>query len=233
MIQPHTLLLQINTQNHPLSQAHREKIESMLHTLRKAVGGFPVAELHLDIVRYARTSECHVKTRLRLTKRTLTTGERSASLYTAVEHCVTKLLKQLTAYKETLGNHANYQLSTAYAIEPSADPNLEILRRAALDRDYPVFREAISVYDEPLQARVGRWVQGDPKIEARIGRDLTLTDIVEDIYLNAFEQFEARPSKRLGDWLEDLIDSSVHALVNDPNEKENVSFVQSEIQNMG
>jgi len=84
------------------------------------------------------------------------------------------------------------------------------------------------VYDESLEKRVGRWIQRYPEIEGQLGEELTISEIVEEVYLNAFDQFATRPVVRLGEWLESLIDPSVQLLLKQPDdEKANLSFIQS------
>ena len=59
-----------------------------------------------------------------------------------------------------------------------------------------------------------RWVQ------ARLGGDLLLGDIIEEVYLNAFEHFTWRPAAvRLSEWLEGLIDPSISSLLRHPAEE--------------
>jgi hypothetical protein len=58
---------------------------------------------------------------------------------------------------------------------------------------------------------------------------LRLGDIVEEIYLNAFEQFTRRPTAlRLSEWLENLIEPSIRALLRHPDEEaENASMART------
>jgi hypothetical protein len=58
---------------------------------------------------------------------------------------------------------------------------------------------------------------------------ITIADLVEEIYLNAFEQFARRPQGLLpGQWFESLIDPSVQALLRSPDEEfENISLARS------
>jgi hypothetical protein len=221
------LRLEINSSGYTLSAEEREKLNVGVHTLARAVRGFPVADLHVDIARYSRSNEYHVRTNLRLTKRTLSTGQRDPLLYFAYERCISKLLKKLSAYKEDLANRELYQVGNEggqNTVEPSSEPDGRALEKAVLERDFALFRTIVSVYDDALSARVGRWIQRYPEIQARVGREFIISDVVEEIYLNAFEQYESRPAIRMSEWLEKLIDPSLRALVDDPDERQNVSF---------
>jgi hypothetical protein len=66
-------------------------------------------------------------------------------------------------------------------------------------------------------------------VEDRLGDGLAISEIVEEVFLNAFEKFSKRPANlRLGEWLESLINPSIKALVDDPSfEKENLSYIES------
>jgi hypothetical protein len=88
----------------------------------------------------------------------------------------------------------------------------------------------MSVYEDALEKRIGRWVQRDAAIEDQLGDRLKISEIVEEVLLNAFEQFPGRPAQRLGEWLEELIRPSLDTLARHPEaEKENVSFIQTSL----
>ena len=71
-----------------------------------------------------------------------------------------------------------------------------------------------------MRKRVGRLVQRIPEAQARVGRELLLGDVVEEVYLNAFERFTRRPTDvRLSEWLEGLIEPSIRALMQHPEEE--------------
>jgi hypothetical protein len=68
------------------------------------------------------------------------------------------------------------------------------------------------------------WVQRRPEAQARLGRELRMGDIVEEVYLNAFEQFTRRPTAvRLSEWLGGLIDLSISVLLRHPSEEAEVA----------
>ncbi len=67
---------------------------------------------------------------------------------------------------------------------------------AVRDGDYAAFRTATFVYEEPVRKRAGRWVERYPEAEAQIGKQLEIADIVEEVFLNAFEQYDRRPNGR-------------------------------------
>jgi len=77
-----------------------------------------------------------------------------------------------------------------------------------------------------LRARVGRWVQRYPQIQAKIGTHFTIADIVEETFMLAFDRYkEWRPEMFFGQWLEALIDPAMKAIARDPDgELEVISF---------
>jgi hypothetical protein len=95
--------------------------------------------------------------------------------------------------------------------------------------DYARFRKATYPYEESLRKRVGRWVGHYSEVQEKIGNDLAINDVVEAVFLNAFERYGERPRNiRLGQWMEGLIDGSVRALLQNPDEAlENVGFART------
>ena len=65
-------------------------------------------------------------------------------------------------------------------------------------------------------------------VAARLGRDLHISDIVEDVFLIAFEEYAYRPKDiRLGEWLGRHIDTAIKAIANHPEEElENVNMAR-------
>ena len=103
---------------------------------------------------------------------------------------------------------------------------------AVASDDYAAFRRTADVFEEGLAKRIGRWVQRYPEIESRLGEDMTISDIVEDVFLNAFEQFSRRPDGvPPGNWIESLIDPTVQALVQSPDEEfARISFARAMLE---
>lgn len=203
-----------------------------LGPLRKMVADFPVSDLYVTIEHHPRSGGYKVKTSLVLTGQTLVGHTEDAQVHPAYERCVASLVEQTRAYKERLGGaeeQAKQQKGTYQEVLPDHEPDPGALERSVREGDYSAFRTALLPYEEPLRRRVGRWVARYPEADARIGSELTLADIVEAVFLNAFEGFDGRPREvRLGQWLEGLIDSSLRALLRDPDaELENVRFVRT------
>ena len=99
----------IVTHNCLISDAEEEKMQEDLHTLRRVVEKFPVADLHVRINRHDKSDDFHVKTSLHLPGRTLFTGDRDAKIHPAYERCVRKLVKKVTAYKDRMSHRSQFE----------------------------------------------------------------------------------------------------------------------------
>jgi len=115
------------------------------------------------------------------------------------------------------------------AVIAPADAQSGILGEAIRSGDYRAFRMALSADEERLRKRVGRWIQRYPDAEARLGHGLAIGDVVEEVYLNAFESYSRRPMEvPLHEWLDSLIDRSLKMLLHHPEkERENASFART------
>ncbi|MGH7138420.1 MAG: hypothetical protein ACREHD_21935 [Pirellulales bacterium] len=228
----HELRIQLDTKHCRLSPAEIAKMEANLGTLRTRAAQFPICDLYVTITRFPRTGDFHVKTSLVLTGRTLFTGDRDILVHPAYLRCIRKLVSKLDAYIEAMSKIpeiTKHEEGTQVELVPTAAPDARQIEQAVRDGDYAAFRRAADVYDEPVRRRLGRWMNRYPRLEARLGGLLSIDDAVEEVFLNAFERFDQRPqSQRLGQWLEDLIDPSLQALLEDPAEElESVRMAQT------
>jgi ribosome-associated translation inhibitor RaiA len=209
-----------------------ERMRSNLDSLLKAVEHFPVASLHVLLERYPKSTTFRVKLSLVLTGTTLVSLEDADHVHAAFECCVNNLLEDVHAYKSRLSNESErqkHEKGTHQDLLPDVDPDLSALESAVLGGDYNAFRTATLGYEEPLRKRVGRWIERYPALAARIGRDLKIADLVEEVFLDSFERYGRRPKDlRFGDWLVSLIDPAVKEIARDQNgELENVRLAQS------
>jgi len=228
----YNLRIELDTKNFNFSPAELEKMEEALAPLREPVRNFPVSVLYITVIRHPTPDDYHVRTSLVLPGRTLFTGDRDINPLTAWSRCVRKLVSKVRAYKDNLAakpERTRRQEGTAQEVLPESEPDAEQLRQAVETGDYTAFRRAMYVYEEAVRKRAGRWIERYPEFESRLGVAFTLEDLVEEVFLNAFERFDQRPEAvRLGQWLEDLIDPSVKALLKDPAaERENIEAVRT------
>lgn len=230
--QSHNLRIELDTKNFDFSPPELERIKETLDPLREPVRDFPVSDLYITVTRHPAPDDYHVRTSLVLPGRTLFTGDRDTNALSAWNRCVRKLVSKVTAYKESLAaksERTKAQEGTAQEVVPTAAPDANGLRQSVESGDYPAFRQATYAYEEAVRKRAGRWVERYPEFEARLGVTFTLSDLVEEVFLNAFERFDQRPQAlRLGEWLESLIDPSVKALLENPDvEQENIEAVRT------
>jgi ribosome-associated translation inhibitor RaiA len=228
----HTLRIELDTKHCNLSATEIAQMERDLGTLSRCAKDFPVSDLYVAVIHHPRTQDFHVKTALVLSGRTLFTGDHDVLMHPAYERCIGKLVRKVQAYKSRMSGDAEVshaEEGTAFRIEPTSVPDGEAIARAVSEDDYEVFRRACDVYEEPVRKSVGRWIQRYPKLNAEIGENLPIADIVEEVFLNAFEQFDSKPQNvPMSDWLDSLIDPSLTALTQRPDDElDNVSFVRS------
>jgi ribosome-associated translation inhibitor RaiA len=229
--QSYNLLIDLDTKHCRLSAAEVRKMETMLSPLDDMVRPFPVSKLHVLVSRRHRTADYMVRTSLILPGDTLVSSEHHPLAHTAFEHCIQNLVREVQRYKDQLGHvpeQAKQQEGTHRELLPTLPPDASAIEAAIRDGDYAAFRAATVGYEEPVRAGVGRWVQRYPEIAARIGRDLKIDDIVEDVFLIAFENYQHRPRDiRFGDWLRRHIDTAIKAMAADADaEMENVNMVR-------
>jgi hypothetical protein len=141
-------------------------------------------------------------------------------------------LHNVEAYKARLDNAAERQKiekGTLHPIQPTRDIDLAAVEEAVAAGDYAAFRAALLPFEDGVQGRAGRWVQRFPEYEARIGKDLKMSDVTEEVFLFAFDQYAKRPEGvPLGEWLTSLIDPAVKALMtHTAAELENINLTRS------
>ncbi|HWB09881.1 MAG TPA: hypothetical protein VG826_11670 [Pirellulales bacterium] len=221
--QKHELRIQLDTKQCRLSAHDIEKMEANLGILRTRAGQFPIADLYVTVTRFPRTGDYHVKTSLVLTGRTLFTGDRDVLVHPAYLRCIHKLVSKLDAYIEALGNKpvlSKHREGTQLEVVPVGVPDGAQIERAVEKGDYGAFRRALDVFEEPVRRRVSRSINRYPQLEARLGESLSVDDAVEEVFLNAYERYPERPQAlRLGEWMEELIDPSLRALLEHPDEE--------------
>jgi hypothetical protein len=218
------LRVEIQTKGCDIPADERARLQTSLAALAEAVRDFPNPTLWINMIYHPHSEVYHVEFKLQLPGRTLFTGEKDPYLDSALQRSVRKIIRKTEAYKEHPNREAVATAERRDALNREViapeDPDAGRLAEAIEAGDYRAFRTALSGYEEWLRKRVGRLVQRRPEAQARLGGELRLGDIVEEVYLNAFEQFRQRPTAvRLSAWLEGLIDPSISALLRHPEEE--------------
>lgn len=222
----------INVHEYSLSADEEERIRADLEGMTPQVEHFPVADYHVLIEGNSRDDDTSVKLTLVLPGTTLTASDHDVVMHAAFERCLAILRDRLQDYKERLGGVAErekLQQGTHHELHPTVAIDAEQLATAVRARDYTAFHAALLPYEEELRKAVGRWVQRYPDVEDQIDDRLKIADIVEEVCLLAFDGYSKRPANvTLGDWLSELIDSAIKALIKNPAEElENIELVRS------
>jgi len=221
-----------------LSEQETAQMRQQLDSLLRQVEAFPISDVHVLVERNNRSNDFSVKISLVLPGETLVGNDHDTFLLAAFDRCLGSLEENVRAYKDRLGQvpeRQKVEKGTHHELEPTIQPDGTAIERAVRDGDYTAFRTATLSYEEPVRKRIGRWIERYPEVEARIDRGLKVADIVEEVFLTAFEGYDQRPIDiRFGDWLEALIDPSVKALQNRSDEElENINLVRTALEAEG
>jgi hypothetical protein len=226
------LKVEISAQGCDIPQDELTRMQRSLDPIGEAVEDLAGSELFLQVHRHPRL-EYHVDARLQMPGRTVTTGDSAAELDTAFQRCLRKLARKADEYAR---NPRRDSVATAQKIN-SLDRDVMMpeerdagpLGNAFCAGDYRPFRIALSGYEEWVRKRVGRWLQRYPQAQARVGDGLRIGDVVEEVFLNAFERFSQRPVEvPLNQWLDELIDPSMKMVLRHPDEaSENASMART------
>jgi hypothetical protein len=208
------------------------RLQQPLDSVAEKVGNLP-SDLKVSVVHHPLSDRFHVSADLRLPRRSIFTGDWDPYLDTAAQRCLRKLIRKIEAYHhepDREGDHIAKQVkeSRQQVVAPQ-DPDTGTLGEAAREQDYARFRQLLAGHDDWLRLRIGRWLQRYPAINAQVGERIAIGDLVEEVFLNAFEGYGKRTKHQpLSDWLDELIDPSLRALwQNGEEEAENISFVRS------
>lgn len=228
----YNLRIELDTKHCELTAKEIELLERGLHPLRKPVEKFPVSALYVTIEFFERSNDYRVKTVLQLPGVALATGDLEKDYYAAFERCVRKLVHKVIAYEDQLDDaedRSKHLKGTRHEVTPTSDVDLAAVQQAFEQGDYAEFRTQLSMYEEPVRKRIGRWIQRYPDLEAQVDERFSLEDVVEEVFLNAFERYESRPEAvPFGTWLEHLIDPSLRIISRDTTEElDNISFARS------
>jgi ribosome-associated translation inhibitor RaiA len=226
------LRIELDTKHFECTPEQIDYLEAKLDLLRKVTEQFPVSDLYITLAFHGRSNQYRITTALVLPGRTLATGDVSEVMEAGYDRCIRKLVKRVEAYKAALGQapqQSKEAQGTRQEVVPTHELDAAAISAAVEEGDYQAFRKALAPYEDRLNDRIGRYVQRYPDIEARVGEAFTIGDLVEEVFLNAFEHFEHRPDKvRLGEWLEGLIAPSVKLVAEHPaKELENISFART------
>jgi ribosome-associated translation inhibitor RaiA len=219
------LRVEITTKECELPADERARLQPALQGLSDRVRDFAAPALRVRVIYHPHSERYHAELKLKLPGRSLFTGEEDTYLDSALLRALDKLTHRVEEYKEhpdrEVAETAERRAELSRDVVAPETPNTGRLDDAARAGDYRRFRLGLVLYEEWLRKRIGRLVQRHPEAQARVGDGLRLGDVVEEVYLNAFERFTRRPADvRLSDWLEGLIEPSIRALLQHPDEEQ-------------
>jgi hypothetical protein len=227
------LRVEIQQKGCSIPQDELTRMQQSLQPLGEAVQDFPSSELTINVICHPRSQAYHVEARLKVPGKTLSGSDEDVYLDTAFQRCLHNLVQRVGMYEESPNAAAAEQTRQRQRLDnrivaPAASA-AGPLGQAIEAGDYRAFRLALSSYEEWLRKRVGRWIQRYPEAEARLHNGLLIGDVIEEVYLNAFEHFTAWPREvALHDWLDGLIDPSLKLLLKRPDEeRENASLART------
>jgi len=233
--QSYNLRIELDTKQCELSPAEIEKIESALDILRQPIAKFPVSDLYLTIEHHPRSGSYRVKAALQLPGRGLATGGEDQHVFPAVQQCVWRLVQKVSAYEERMEGveeKSKREEGTRHDVQPTQQVNVRAVDEAVRAGDYAQFRKLMFAYEEPLRKRIGRWIERYPEVAAQLREQVQLADVVEEVFLTAFDQYLDRPQAvPFSEWLENLIDPSVKLISTASDEElDNISFARTLVE---
>jgi hypothetical protein len=219
----HHLQVEIQADGCQIPQDELARMQRLLEPVGEAVQGLPSSELFVQVHRHPR-QDYHVKARLKVPGRTLVSGDCDPFLDSAFQRCVRKLTRKVCDYAQNPERGAVNTAEKLTAIERDVmmpeERDAGPLGHSYRAGDYRGFRTGLSSYEDWVRKRVGRWLQRYPQAETRVGDGLRIGDVVEEVFLNAFERFGQRPvDVPFNQWLDGLIDPSVKVILRHPDEE--------------
>jgi ribosome-associated translation inhibitor RaiA len=229
-IDKYHLKVAIETQECRIPEDVRSAIQPQIDRIGQAVRQFPESELYVTVVYHPKSNAYHAQAKLRVPGETVITGARDGYIDVAIRHCLDKVgrrAERLEPDDEAVEEARRDIDLSAPDIAPT-DLDSGTLGPAVLEDNYREFRRALLGQEEPLRKRVGRWVQRYPQVDELVGVEFEIADLVEEVFLLAFEGYADRP-KHLSrhEWLDSLIDPAVKSFWADPESREAVKFAQT------
>lgn len=215
-----------------LSDAEEQSLRKKLEGLARQVEHFPVAEFRA-YVQGVRSNQVVVKLTLILPGTTFSVDDYDEQISPAFDRCLNSLIHELEAYKDRLSRKsdtAKLEEGTHQEVMPSMLVDPEAIEEAVSNGDYPAFRTATQMYDDALRMRVGRWIQREPELDELVDKAFAIADVVEEVFLLAFEGYTERPlNVPFGTWLDQLIDPAIKTILQNPDDAmENIALVRTE-----
>jgi ribosome-associated translation inhibitor RaiA len=230
-----SLQVDFDVHQYNLSVEERQMMLDDLDSLSLQIQFFPIADVHVLVEGNARSNDVSVKLTLILPGKTLVTNDHDAAATAAFDRCLNSMLHAIEAYKSQLDRepeHRKLADGTLHPVHPTRAVDSNLIEEAVGTGDFAAFRMATLPFEDAVQARVGRWIQRFPRFEANIGKEVTISDVTDEVFLIAFERYSTRPKDlALSDWFTSLIDPAVKSLINAKDEElENIDLVRTAME---
>jgi len=216
----------------PIPEQIRMQLQDWLDRLGKTVQEFASSDLTINVIYHPKSDIYHAEAKLKVPGQTITTGDYEKSIEEAMKRCLDKAVRRVAAYRLNPDREALEQAERRAhlddVVKASPEPDVGQIGEAVKNQDYQAFRTLLGTHDTFVRMRVGRWVQRYPEIQQEVGRSFEIGDMVEEVFLIAFDKYAERPPHfGMQEWLESLIDPAVKAYFYNPEEREAVSYAQS------
>lgn len=224
--------MDIDASGFEMTDRERDEVDAEVGKLLPLIEDFPTQVLHVNVKYNGNSEEYEVRLALVLPGQTFATGGVDHAWLPVMETAITKMMRRVEHYKEDLSHvteRRHHALDTDHVVEPSYQIDADAVRDAVATDNYAVFRTAMMPLEGKLRERIGRWVERYPRVEAMIGEKLFIADIMEEVFLMAFDRYDHwTDGLTFGAWVETLVDPAVKAIANDPDgELEQISFLRS------
>jgi DNA-directed RNA polymerase specialized sigma24 family protein len=178
----------------------------------------------MSIVYHPGQEEYHAQAWLKVPGKRFVSGRYSPWLDYSIMRCLAKLRRHVESYRENPNADAiresKRQLELQNHVVTPTEHTTDALGQAIQRQDYRAFRRALSGYEDRMRAQVANWVRRYPQMTRRLGEDIEMDDIVEEVFLMAFEGFPERQEQTISEWLRHFIDPAVKAIWHDEAERE-------------
>ena len=213
------LRLRLETNECVLRPSEIKIMEGSIAQLSDALSRLRSSNLMTTISYCSRSHEYHVRMSVVLPGRFLVAGEHDSIVLPAYECCLRKLTRKVETFTRQLGGHRASTRSLPVGAAAGDTPDEKRLLQAVTDADYEAFQREVSVLRGPLRRRIMQWAVRFAQCELR-NDGLPMDDLLDEVLLTAFEQYESRPPVMLLlDWLAGLIGPSLRSLLRHPDEE--------------
>jgi hypothetical protein len=223
--------IDIDVQQCEFPDDERQRIQHDLELLADELLEFPASQLRLSIVYHPRQEEYHAQAWLKLPGKRFVSGRYSPWLDYSVMRCLAKLRRHVESYRENPNSEAiretERRLELQNHVVPPTERIADALEKAIQRQDYRAFRRALSGYEDRMRAQVANWVRRYPQMTRLLGEDIEIEDIVEEVFLMAFDEFPVQQEKTISEWLRQFIDPAVKAIWHDESEREAAEFART------